>query len=61
MCALMQGQGAKPNSISLARKKNEEVSLQLANADNELNELENAVIEYSKKTASYKRIQEGLS
>lgn len=59
--ALMQGQGAKPNSISLARKKNEEVSLQLANADNELNELENAVIEYSKKTASYKRIQEGLS
>ena len=57
----MQGQGAKPNSISLARKKNEEVSLQLANADNELNELENAVIEYSKKTASYKRIQEGLS
>ncbi|MEF2913353.1 MAG: hypothetical protein U0O25_03390 [Succinivibrio sp.] len=59
--ALMEGKGAKPNSISLAKKKNSEITKELANADNELLELENAVIEYSQKTASYKKIQEALS
>ena len=41
--------------------KNDAVSKELANADKELLELENAVIEYSQKTASYKKIQSGLS
>ena len=42
-------------------KINEQSEKELANADNELLELENAVIEYSQKTASYKKIQEALS